>query len=154
MRLPLTALLCATVIFGCSTGQQPPGVVEGRIAMQVLPNPIEARPLAGDSWEFPFTIVLTETGGSEVQIQQVSARVESFGGLVIANEIWPAARIREKGYPTVVPAGAEVRYRFTERHHIPDERLLQSVAAVLTVEGIDASGKPTSATIRVTVRRG
>jgi hypothetical protein len=151
-------LLAVLVIAACAGGRggagsstAPPG--QGRIAIQIIPNPIMARPVSGNTYDFPFEVVIRETGGRAVEISRVSADVYALGGIRIGNESYDAAKIRGLGYSTTLPANGELRYAFAPRKGVPDERLFGGVSAVLRVEGRDDSGSPTNATTEVTVRR-
>ncbi|HUP50757.1 MAG TPA: hypothetical protein VNA04_18430 [Thermoanaerobaculia bacterium] len=154
-RFPIVlsiALLSAFCAGGPGTGTvSQPG--HGAIAVQVIPNPIIARQVSGNTYDFPFEVLIRETGGRPVEITRVSADVYALGGIRIADESYDGARIRSLGYSTSLPAGGELRYRFAPRKSVPDERLFSSVHAVLRVEGRDDTGTPTTATLEVTVRR-
>jgi hypothetical protein len=127
----------------------------GAIAIQIIPNPIVATKVSGDTYDFPFEVVIRETGGRPVEITRVSAEVYALGGTIrIASESYDATRIRSLGYNTTVPARGEVRYRFSQRRSVPDERLFGNVSADLRVDARDDTGAATSATTTVTVRRG
>ena len=140
----------------CGSGPQSgvhsvPG--QGAIAVQVDPNPIRATHVSGDTYDFPFEVIVRETGGRPVNVTRVSATVKGMGGLTFANESWDAERIRSMGYSTSLGANGELRYRFAPRKEVPDERLFGGVSAQLTVEAVDDGGSPTSASTVVTVTR-
>jgi hypothetical protein len=121
----------------------------------VSPNPIIATKVSGETYEFPFEVLIRETGGRPVEITRVSADVYALGGTIrIANESYDAARIRSLGYSTSIPANGQVRYRFAQRREVPDDRLFGSVSADLRVDGRDDTGTATTASTTVTVRRG
>ena len=145
----LLAAFCAGSRGDSSSSQ--PG--HGAIAVQVVPNPIVARAVSGNTYEFTFEVLIRETGGHPVDIARVSAEVFALGGIRIAEESYDAAKIASLGYATRVPANGELRYRFTQRHSVPDERLFGNVSAVLKVEGRDESGTPARATTTVTVTK-
>lgn len=153
MKRVLIALTVAATLASCrpQTGVTPvPG--QGAITIEVIPNPIVARVVSGDQYEFPFEVVVRETGGRAVEINRVTAAVTLTGGLSLGRESWDAARIRGMGYRTTVPPRGELRYRFSPRKNVPDPRFLGSVTAQLTVEATDDTGKATSATTAVGVR--
>ena len=145
----LLAAFCAGSRPDSSSSQ--PG--HGSIAVQIVPNPIVARAISGNTYEFPFEVIIRETGGHPVDISRVSAEVFALGGIRIAEESYDAAKIASLGYATRVPPNGELRYRFTQRHSVPDERLFGNVSAVLKVEGKDETGTPASATTTVTVTK-
>ena len=125
----------------------------GAITVQVDPNPIRATLVSGRMYEFPFEVIIRETGGRAVNVERVTATVHAPGGFAVARESYDAARIRALGYSTTVPANGEIRYRFSPRKEVPDERLFNGVSAQLTVEGADDGNTPTSASTAVTVTR-
>lgn len=125
----------------------------GAISVEVVPNPIVATRVNGETYDFPFEVIVRERGGRDVEIDRVSADVVALGSIPVADESYDAARIRSLGYSTRVPANGEMRYRFAPRKSVPDDRLFGSVSARLTVTGHDDSGAPTSSSVDVTVRR-
>lgn len=135
---------------GDTTSAQPG---HGAISIQVVPNPIVATKVSGDTYEFPLQIVIRETGGRPVEIARVSAEVFALGGIRIAEETYDAAEINRLGYSTRIPANGEARYRFVQRRSVPDDRLFSGVSADLTVDGRDDTGTATTATTSVTVTR-
>lgn len=140
---------------GGGSSSTPVTTVPGRGALdiQVVPNPIVATRVSGDVYEFPFEVVVRETGGQRVDVNRVSANVVALGALPIASETYDAAKIRSLGYPTTVPANGELRYRFTQRREVPDERLFGGVSADLRVDAVDANGNSVDASTKVTVTR-
>ena len=151
----LSALLLT--LAACQNGS-PNGVTSvpghGAVAMQIIPNPIVATRVSGDTYDFPFEVVVRETGGRPIQVSRISATVVAPGGITFARESWDAERIRSMGYDTSLNAHGEIRYRFTPRKEVPDERLFGGVAAELRIEAVDDTGQTASATTRVTVTRG
>jgi hypothetical protein len=125
----------------------------GALTIQILPNPVVATKASGDMYEFPFEVVLRETGGRSVNVNSVTADVNALGAIHIATETYDAARIRTLGYSTTVPANGELRYRFNPRRGVSDDRLFGGVAADIRVDGVDDAGTPTTARTTVTVTR-
>lgn len=153
-RAALVFLFAA--LAACSSGPQTgttsvPG--RGAIAVEVDPNPIRATPVSGNMYEFPFDVIVRETGGHPVTVTSVSATVRGPGGFVVAREDYDAARMGALGYRTHVPANGELRYHFAPRKEVPDERLFGSVSAQLTVEATDEGETATSASTTVTITR-
>lgn len=136
---------------GSSGGSSQPG--HGAISIQIVPNPIVAQPVSGSTYDFPFEVLIRETGGRPVEITRVSADVFALGGIRVAEESYDADRIRSLGYSTSLPANGELRYRFAPRKSVPDERLFGGVEARLRVDARDDSGTPTTDATTVTVRR-
>jgi len=140
----------------CQSGS-PDGVTSvpghGAVAIQIVPNPIVATSVSGKTYEFPFEVVVRETGGRPVNVTRVSATVVAPGGITLARESWDAERIRSMGYSTSLNPFGEARYRFTPRREVPDERLFGGVAAELKLDAVDDTGQVASATTRVTITR-
>ena len=125
----------------------------GAISIQVVPNPIRATHVSGETYDFPFDVVVRETAGRPVTVTRVSATVFAPGGLGRGSDSWDAERIRSMGYNTTVGAHSELRYHFAPRKSVPDERIFGSISAELRVEAVDDTNTPTSATTRVTITR-
>jgi hypothetical protein len=125
----------------------------GALEIRVEPNPIRATLVSGTTYDFPFEVILRETGGHAVTVSSVTATVNLPGGFQVARESYDANRIRSLGYDTTIPANGTLRYKFTPRKEVPDERLFGGVSAQLTVEGRDDGGSPTTAQTVVTVTR-
>jgi hypothetical protein len=147
------ALALALVAGACATAPPPPSL-PGRLTLHVTPNPIVAIPLDGDRYQFDFDLEIREEGGSDVTINRVSADVLAFGGIRIASRKMDAAEIERRGYATSVGARRSIRYRISQKHDVPDERLLEAVKAELLIEGTDSLGNRTTARATVGVVRG
>lgn len=156
MRHVAPALALLIVFAACSSNNAPtttavPG--QGAISVHVDPNPIRATRVSGDTYDFPFEVVVRETGGRAVTVNRVTATVTAFGGLTIHRESWDAERIRSMGYSTALGARGELRYRFAPRKEVPDDRLFSGVNAQLVVEATDDTDAATTASTTVTVTR-
>jgi hypothetical protein len=141
---------------GCQSAPQSgstsvPG--HGAVTISIVPNPIMARQVSGDTYDFPFEVVVRETGGRAVTINRVSANVLGPANISLAEESWDAGRIQSMGYGTSLPPHGELRYRFSPRKEVPDDRLFGSVSAELRVDAMDDTGSPANATTIVTVAR-
>jgi hypothetical protein len=148
LALPLLLILVA----GCASTVPPAQRPPGRLAIEIDPNPIEARHLGNDVYELVFDVAIREVGGNDVTIDRVNAEAVAFGGLRIARATLDRDEIRRRGYPSTVKAGKEIRYSFIESRALPDERLLDSVRAEVVIEATDAAGRPTSTRTTVTIR--
>ena len=149
--LTLIVAACATPKPGTGSTSSVPG--HGAISIQIIPNPIVARRVSGNTYEFPFEVAVRETGGRTVNVDRVSADVYAIGGVRIASESYNTADIRNLGYSTTIPANGMLRYRFAPRKSVGDERLFGGVYAELHVDATDDTGTPTRATTTVTVTR-
>jgi hypothetical protein len=145
----------ATFCAGSHAGQTSSNALQGHgaISIEVAPNPIVAHQVRGDTYDFPFDVVVRETGGHRVDITRVSADVYALGGLRVTSESYDAARIRGLGYSTTLPAGGELRYHFAPRESVGDDRLFGSISANLHADAIDDRGTATTAETTVTIRR-
>lgn len=150
--LALALLLAAACGGGGQSGVTSlPG--KGSIDVRIDPNPIRATRVSGDTYDFPFEVIVRETGGRPIRIERVSATVNGPGGFALARESWDAERIRSMGYATTLGANGELRYRFSPRKEVPDERLFGGVSAQLLVEAVDDTNSPTTASTNVSVTR-
>ena len=154
MRLP--ALLCSLLVLAACSGAQS-GVTSvpghGAISVAIAPNPIVARQVSGDTYDFPFDVIVRETGGRPVTVTRVTATVFAPGGISLGSESWSAEQIRALGYGVTVGAGSELRYHFAPRKSVPDDRLFGNVTAELRVDAVDDTGSATQAKTVVTVTR-
>src|SRR5712691_1200349 len=147
--LALCAMACVTPKTGTMKGTSFPG--HGAISLQIVPNPVVATKISGKTYEFPFDVIVRETAGRAVTISRVSADVFAVGGIHVANESYDAARIASLGYSTNVPGNGELRYHFSPRKDVTDDRLFGGVYAQIRVDAYDETNTPTSATTTVTV---
>ncbi len=153
-RLIAALALVVTALAAACASAPPPLPTPGRLSLRVTPNPIVATPLDGDRYQFDFELEIREEGGSDVAIDRVSADVLAFGGLRIASRKMNAAEIERRGYATKVAAGHVVHYAISQKHDVPDDRLLDAVKAELLIEGTDELGNRTTSRATVGVVRG
>lgn len=125
----------------------------GAITIEIVPNPVVATRVSGSTFDFPFDLIVRETGGHPVDITSVSATVFGPANIQIGDETYDAARIAQLGYPTHVPANGELRYHFDPQRGVTDERLFTDISADIRADGRDETGAATTATTRVSVRR-
>jgi hypothetical protein len=153
--------LSATVLLVCACSSGKPGAAQtsaapghGAISLSIVPNPVVAQKVSGNTYDFPFDVVVRETGGHPVTIDRVSADMySSLGGIKVGSESYDAAKIQSLGYSTTVPAGGELRYHFAPRKSVQDERLFGGVYGDVRADATDETGAATSATVRITVTR-
>lgn len=144
---------CGSSRGGASTAQPTTAPGRGEITITVDPNPIVARSVSGDTYDFPFTVIIRENGGVAVNIDRVSVEVRALGAIQVYQQSYGPDQIRALGYPTGLAARSDLRYSFNPRKEVPDERLFGGVTAELRAEGTDANGNRVSARTNVTVRR-
>jgi len=151
LALAVLPLACATQQPGTTKSTSTPG--RGAIKLTITPNPVVARNVGGNTYEFPFDAVVKETGGHPVTIERVTANVFAAGGIQVATESYDAAKIQSLGFATAVQAKGEIHYHFVPRKDVPDERLFTSVYGDIRVEGIDDNGSRTTTTTTITLKK-
>jgi hypothetical protein len=153
--------LAATALLVCACSSGRPGATQtsavpghGAISLTVVPNPIVAQKVSGSTYDFPFDVIVRETGGHPVSINRVSADIyASVGGIKVGSESYDAAKIQSLGFSTSVPSNGELRYHFSPRKNVQDDRLFGGVYGDVRVDATDETGTAASATVRVTVTR-
>jgi hypothetical protein len=158
-ELMRTFALAAILLVAAACASTPPAppvttpAGHGAVSIEVIPNPIVATHISGNTYAFPFEVVVRETGGRAVTIQRVSATVALSGGFTVAREAWDAAQIHAMGHDPNLPAHGITRMRLNQRREVPDERLFSSVVTELKVEAVDDTGTATTARTQVTVTK-
>lgn len=142
---------CSSSNPGRTSSNSQPG--HGAISLTIAPNPIVAMRVSGTTYDFPFDVIIRETGGHPLTITRVSADVTALGGIRVANETYDAAKITSMGYATNVPANGELRYHFAPRRDVTNDALFSGVAADLRVDATDDTGTAASASTTVTVTK-
>ena len=155
-RLALIALVClplarASQRPGTNKSTSTPG--HGAIKLTVTPNPVVATSVGGSTYDFPFDVVVKETGGHPVTIDRVTASVYAGGGIPVATESYDAAKIQSLGFATTIAAKGELHYHFNPRKDVTDDHLFSSVYGDVRVEGLDDNGARTSSTTTITVTK-
>ena len=153
---PASLIPLALFLSFCAGGRGPSNVSvagHGALSVQISPNPIVATRVSGSTYDFPFDVVLRETGGHPVDVDRVTANVFALGGIQVASETYDAARIQSLGYSPHIPANGEMHYHFDQRRDVTNELLFQGVYADIRVEGHDESGAATTAATRVSVTK-
>jgi len=121
----------------------------------VNPNPILAMPVAGMSgtYDFPFEVVLTETGGQTVTITALHIDIKALG-IPVSSKTYDAAYLQARNESPIIPASSVVRYNFDIREDTPDAAFSSNVTADIRVEGVDDRANPVRQTVTVSIRRG
>lgn len=151
LALAVLPLACATPRAGTTKSTSTPG--RGAIKLTITPNPVVATNVGGNTYEFPFDVVVKEIGGHPVTIERVTANVFTAGGIQVATESYDAAKIQSLGFATAIQAKGEIHYHFVPRKDVPDERLFTSVYGDIRVEGIDDNGSRTTTTTTITLKK-
>lgn len=155
-RLALIALVCLPLACashrpGTTKSTSTPG--HGAIQLTITPNPVVATSLGGNKYDFPFDVVVKETGGHPVTIDHVTSNVYAGGGILVATETYDAAKISSLGFATAIVAKGEIRYHFDPRKDVTDDHLFSSVYGDVRVEAIDDNGSRATSTTRITVTK-
>jgi hypothetical protein len=151
LALAVLPLACATPRAGTTKSTSTPG--RGAIKLTITPNPVVATNVGGNTYEFPFDVVVKETGGHPVTIERVTANVFTAGGIPVATESYDAAKIQSLGFATAIEAKGELRYHFAPRKDVPDEHLFSSIYGDVRVEGMDDNGSRTTTTTTITLKK-
>jgi hypothetical protein len=141
----------------CAGGRGTPNISvpgHGALTITIVPNPVAASKVSGSTYDFPFDVVLRETGGHPIDVVSITATVTALGGIQVAQESYDAAKITSMGYSTHIPANGELHYRFNPRRDVTNDLLFQGVSANIRVDGSDDTGTPATAGTRVSVTRG
>jgi hypothetical protein len=153
----LAFVLLLVVPIACATHQ--PGTTKtkttrghGEIELTVTPNPVLANNTGGSGYEFPFDVVVKETGGHPLTIDRVTANVYAGGGISVASESYDATKIQSLGFATSIPAKGELHYHFNPKKDV-DAGMFSSVYGDVRVEAIDDNGTRASSTTTITVRK-
>ncbi|HXH41210.1 MAG TPA: hypothetical protein VNN08_21465 [Thermoanaerobaculia bacterium] len=154
-RLALIALVVFPLACASHQGAAKSTVTPGRgvIKLTITPNPVVATSLGGTKYDFPFDIVVKETGGHPVTIDNVTANVYAGGGILVATETYDAAKIKSLGFATTILAKGELRYHFDPRKDVSDDHLFSSVYGDVRVEATDDNGSRASSTSTITVTK-
>lgn len=151
--------LIAFVLFPLACAHQPGTAKKpvtrghGEVTLTVTPNPVLANNAGGTTYEFPFEVVIKETGGHPVTIDKVIANVYAGGGISVATKTFDAEKIKAAGFSTAIAAKGEVHYHFSPREDVPDDRLFSSVYGDVRVEAIDDNGSRATASTTITVKK-
>jgi hypothetical protein len=151
IALVLLPLACATSRAPKTKSTTTPG--HGAIKLTITPNPVVATNAGGNAYEFPFDVVVKETGGHPVTIDRVTANVYAGGGIPVATETYDAAKIQTLGFATAIQAKGEIHYHFNPRKDVLDDRLFSSVYGDVRVEATDDNGSRASTTTTITVKK-
>jgi len=154
---PLLVTFTSIVVMlaGCG-GESDTPTTPGRGSLRVVvtPNPIVAQKVAGTSrtYDFPFEVALTETGGRTVTLTALYLELKALS-IPVFTKTYDAAYLRGRDYSPVVPASSTVRYSFNPREDAIDAVFSSSVEADIRAEGVDDRGNVVRQTTTVSVRR-
>lgn len=136
------SLLLALLVAGCSgLPKEESAVLRGHLQLEVEPNPLVARPLGDDVYEFAFDIIMRERGGVDVRIEDFTVEAIAFRSVPVRKQTYPASFITARGYPASIEAGKYLRFSFVKRWKLPTDLLLSGASARITARTIDADGR-------------
>jgi hypothetical protein len=155
MRSRLTFLAVLALLGGCHAFQDESAApLKGRLVLEVIPNPIVARPMGHDWYEMQFDIVMREEGGVAVRIEDFTVDAVAFRAVTVSTQTFPATYITDRGYPASVEAGKHLRFSFTRRWQLPTPLLLSGASARVRARTVDANGVRSESTVRVGIAVG
>jgi hypothetical protein len=155
MDRPLALAAILILLSSCHAFQDESAApLKGRLVLEVLPNPIIARPLGHDWYELQFDIVMREEGGVGVRIEDFTVEAVAFRTVTVSTQTFPATYITERGYPASVEAGKHLRFSFTRRWQLPTPLVLSGASARVRARIVDANGLRAESTVRVGVDVG
>lgn len=139
-------------MLGCSGGAPEPATnpIRGRLEAEVLPNPVVAVATGEGSWQFPFEVVLRESGGVEIEIEAIRIRV-TVAGIPVSRQLWDSEEIRRRGYGTVLPPGGMLQYAFTPVRAVANAPLLEVARGEVEIEVVDRLGNRSSTVVTIGV---
>lgn len=140
-RVPRRLLLLLLLCLACSGAPETPAVLKGRLVLDTDPNPLAARKVGDDLYEFSFAIVMREEGGVDVRIDDFTVEAVAFKTVVVRSQTFPGSYIVERGYPAEVPAGQYLRFDFRKRWPIPTRFLLSGATVRVTARTVDRQGR-------------
>jgi len=148
--------LAAVLLLSSCSGklETPTSPGRGSLSVTVKPNPILALRVAGSNgtYDFPFEVILTETGGQTVTLTALRVDVKALG-ITVSSRSYDASYLRSRNESPVIPANSTVHYSFNPREEAPDAIFSSIVEADIRVEGVDAKGQAVRQTKTVSVRR-
>ena len=147
LLVPLLITLSACHAFR----DEPLARLQGRLVLEVAPNPIVARPVGDDWYEMRFDIIMREEGGVGVRIEDFTVEAVAFRAVTVSTQTYPAEFITQRGYPADVGASQHLRFGFTRRWRLPTTLLISGASARVIARTIDTNGIRGRAVTRVGV---
>ncbi len=152
IRLATVLLLLSVFWSGCAAlSNESPATLRGRIELDVAPNPLVARRVSDDLYEFAFDIIMREAGGVDVRIEDFTVEGIAFRTLTVQTQTFPASYITDRGYPATIAPGRFLRFRFVKRWNIPSRLLLSGASVHVIARTVDANGRRDVTDVRIGV---
>jgi hypothetical protein len=150
--LTLRVLCVSVVIFvSCTTNPEKPALYKGHLVLDTDPNPLIARRVGDDLYEFSFDIIMREAGGVDVHIEDFTVSAIAFKTVAIRSQTYPASYITSHGYPASIGAGKYLRFSFVKRWTIPARLLLSGASLHVSARTVDADGRRDTAEAKIGV---
>ncbi|HEX9161755.1 MAG TPA: hypothetical protein VF980_08625 [Thermoanaerobaculia bacterium] len=140
------------LLSGCaSTPREQPALLKGHVVLDVDPNPLVARKVGNDVYEFAFDIIMREAGGVDVRIQDFTVDAIAFKTVTVQSQTFPAQFIVDHGLPASIAAGKYLRFSFVKRWTVPTRLLLSGAALHVSARTVDANGRHDTSEVRIGV---
>ena len=146
------ALILLILLTACSSAPEPLAQLKGHLVLDTDPNPLIARRVADDVYEFAFDIVMREAGGVDVRIEDFTVEAIAFKTITAQSQTYPATYITDRGYPASISAGKFLRFSFVKRWPIPSRLLLSGASLHVMARTIDANGRRDTSEARIGVK--
>jgi hypothetical protein len=144
--------MVALLLSACSgLPKEESALLHGHLELEVEPNPLVARPLGDDVYEFAFDIIMRERGGVDVRIEDFTVEAIAFKTIPVRSQTYPASFITSRGYPADIAAGKYLRFSFVKRWKLPTDLLLSGASARITARTVDRDGRRNTSELRVGV---
>jgi len=130
--------------------KEAPVPLHGHLVLDTNPNPLVARRVGNDLYEFEFDIIMREAGGIDVRIEDFTVEAVAFRTVVVRSQTFPASAITDRGYPASVAAGKYLQFHFVKRWNIPSAMLTYASVHV-SARTIDANGHRDTTDVRIGV---
>jgi len=148
IEIALLMLVC-----GCAAmPKEAPVPVRGHLVLDTNPNPLVARSVGDDLYEFDFDIIMREAGGVGVRIEDFTVQAVAYRAIVVRSQTFPASAITDRGYPASIAAGKYLQFHFVKRWNIP-HALLSGASLHVSARTVDANGRHDATDVRIGVVR-
>ncbi len=146
-------VLCVSLVLvlACTVSPEKPAVFKGHLVLDTDPNPLVARRVGDDLYEFSFDIIMREAGGVDVHIEDFTVSAIAFKSVTVQSQTFPARTITDRGYPASIAAGKYLRFSFVKRWKIPARLLLSGASLHISARTIDADGRHDTSVARIGV---
>ena len=152
MRACRTEILALLICACAAVPKEAPVPVRGHLVLDTNPNPLVARRVGDDLYEFSFDIIMREAGGVDVRIEDFTVEAVAYRAVTVRSQTFPASAITDRGYPASIAAGKYLQFHFVKRWSIP-HALLPGASLHVSARTIDANGRRDTSDVRIGVAR-